>query len=74
METGKAQQLVDDLYRRALEADREAARFRGTSSPAGFGPCREAETWTKALGLAAEALGVRPNPEILKQAIANAHG
>lgn len=60
MDTEKAQQLVNELYRKALAADSEARRFRGTSSPMGFGPCREADTWAKALDLAVETLGVRP--------------
>jgi len=60
METEKAQQLVDELYQKALASDKEARRFRGTSSPFGFGPCREADTWAKALDLAVDTLGVRP--------------
>ncbi len=57
----QAQTLVDELYERAVKAEKEASRFRGTSSPSGFGPCRAAEAWLQALELAVKTLGVGPS-------------
>lgn len=62
-----AQRLVNELYRTALKAEKEANRFRGTSSPSGFGPVSEARAWSQALDLAVGMLGVRPDPGILSE-------
>lgn len=63
----KAQELVNALFQRAVKAEDEASRFRGRSSPAGFGPCRASEAWTQALELAVNTLGVRPEVPVTEQ-------
>jgi hypothetical protein len=52
-----ATQLIEQLRQRAVECRADADRFRGTSSPNGFGPHRAAAAYEDALALAERMLG-----------------
>lgn len=52
-----AAQLIEQLRQRAVECRADADRFRGTSSPNGFGPHRAAEAYEDAVALAEQTLG-----------------
>jgi hypothetical protein len=50
-----------DLQLQLHTAMDEAQKFRGMSSPYGFGPIREASTLAKVAALADEAFGIHPS-------------
>lgn len=49
------------IHLMTAEAMQEAQRFRGTSSPYGFGPVRAAETLAKVAQMTDEAFGIHPS-------------
>jgi hypothetical protein len=56
-----ARDLQLQLHKMSAEAMDEAQKFRGMSSPYGFGPIREASTMAKVAALADEAFGIHPS-------------